>query len=816
MNNHIKNIDKKLSQTETCFHCGLPVIEHGKFELIINGQTEQMCCAGCQAVAQTIFENGLEDFYNHRDFSRSQRPTELIPAALTKEEIYNRSSVRPRYVRSVSKQIDEITLMLDGLTCAACAWLIEKQVSKLPGIEGVEVNYSSLLAKVKWQHNQIELSQILKSIREIGYLATPYEPRIQYQQLLQQQTQQLKRIGVTAALGMQIMIISVALYFGHFSGIEDTWKILFQRLGLLLTLPIMFYSAVPFFKASATQIKHLQPGMDVPVCLGLTLAFLASVWTIVSGRGEVYFDSITMFVFLLLVARYFMHNSLLNASHSIERLATNTPLSAARLTENSVSSMAESVSAEELKPDDWIRVLAGHVIPADGVVIHGNSTVNQAVISGESTPIKVTENSKVIAASVNNDGPLIIKVTASGEHTVFSAIEKLAKQSLSTQSIDIPLIDFIARWFVVTVLTLASIVAVYWWNTHPEQWLTVTIAVLVITCPCALSLSVPTAYACANSNMMSKGLLLTRTNAIEQLTKIDHLVLDKTGTLTNDKLSVDTINIHGNITEIKALKLAASMEINSDHVLARAILEQNNQPLYTVQKWTNHTGLGVSAVIDKTQYYLGSAEFISQFVCIDKINDHSNSIVVLADSKRLLATFLFSHSLRSGVSDLVDYAKQQELSILMLTGDSEGPARELAEQLDIGKVYFDCKPEDKLKIVEELQQQSAKVLMIGDGINDSPVLAKADVSIAVAGATPLAVSGADIVMVNPSLAAISDLHLFANQTSRIIRQNISWAIGYNLLAIPFAASGFINPLFAAIGMSLSSIIVVLNAQRLRR
>ncbi len=816
MSDHIKNKFEHPTSAMKCFHCGLPVIDQSKFEVVINGQVEPMCCAGCQAVAQTIIDNGLTDFYRYRDSTTIQKPEELIPSSLIKNQIYDRPNIRSRYVRPISAQFDEASLTLDGMTCAACAWLIEKQLCKLPGIENIDINYSSMIAKVKWNHSQVELSQILAAIREIGYLATPYEPRIQYQQLLKQRSAQLKRIGITAALGMQVMIISVALYFGHFSGIEDSWKILFQRLGLLLTLPIIFYSALPFYKASATQIKHFQPGMDVPVCLGLTLAFLASLWTIISGRGEVYFDSITMFVFLLLVARYFMHNSLLNASHSIERLAANTPLSAARLTEHSVSSMAESVSAEELKPGDWIRVLAGYVVPADGVVIHGNSTVNQAVISGESTPIKVTENSKVIAGSVNHDGPLIIKVTASGENTVFSAIEKLAKQSLSTQSMDLPLIDFIARWFVVGVLTLASIVAVYWWNTHPEQWLTVTIAVLVITCPCALSLSVPTAYACANSNMMSKGLLLTRTDAIEQLTKIDHLVLDKTGTLTNDKLAVERVNVHGNLTKTEALKLAASMEINSDHVLAKAILEQNNQPLYPLEKWTNHTGLGISATIDKRQYYLGSAEFISQIVPLHKIANQSGSVVLLANSERILAELYFSHSLRSGVNDLVDYAKQQKISILMLTGDSQGPAKELAGMLGIEKIYCDCKPKDKLQIVEDLQKQSAKVLMIGDGINDSPVLAKADVSIAVAGATPLAVSGADIVMVNPSLAAIRDLHLFANQTSRIIRQNISWAIGYNLLAIPFAASGFINPLFAAIGMSLSSVIVVLNAQRLRK
>ncbi len=816
MINHMKNVSSQATVQQACFHCGLPVIEVEKYEVVINGEPQQMCCAGCQAVAQTILDNHLEDFYHYRDSDRAQRPSEIIPSALIKDDVYDRPNVRPRYVRAISKQLDEITLMLDGLTCAACAWLIEKQLGKQPGIESVEVNYSSMLAKVKWQHELIELSQILKCIRDIGYLATPYEPRIQYKQLLSQQTQQIKRIGITAALGMQVMIISVALYFGHFYGMDDDWKLLFQRLGLLLILPIFFYSAQPFFKASITQLRNFQPGMDVPVCLGLSLAFIASVWTIISGQGEVYFDSITMFVFLLLVARYFMHNSLLTASHSIERLAANTPLSAPRLIEHSISSMAESVTAEELKPGDWIRVLAGHVIPADGIVINGNSTVNQAVISGESKPIKVSENSEVIAGSVNNNSPLIIKVTASGENTVFSAIERLAKQSLATQSADLPLIDYIARWFVVVVLLIATTVAVYWWNTNPQLWLTVTIAVLVISCPCALSLSVPTAHASTNSKLIAQGLLATTTEAVEKLAKVDHILLDKTGTLTHDNLHLQWVKTTTDLTEAEVLRLAASMEVNSDHVLAKSILDKNQQALYQLSDWQYFPGFGVSATINSNQYFLGSAELISKNTGIDPDQNESDTVIFLADSNELLAEFYFSHSLREGVIDLIDYLKQLGLPTLMLTGDSHGPAKELARQLGIEKFYSDCKPQDKLNIVKDLQQQSTKVLMIGDGINDSPVLAAADVSIAVAGATPSAVSGADIVMVNPSLAVLRDLHQTAIKTTKIIRQNISWAIGYNLLAIPFAASGFINPLFAAIGMSISSIIVVLNAQRLRR
>ena len=816
MNSHTKRLLTKSKQPTSCYHCGLPVNDSRKYYVVINDSAQPMCCAGCQVVTQTIIDNDLSDYYQFRDPTTSKKPDSLILQKLEKNKVYDRPPIRSRYVKLISSQIDEITLMLEGLTCAACAWLIEKQLSKQVGIENIEVNYSNMTAIIKWNRSELELSKILTVIRQIGYVATPYEPRIQYQQLQKQHSQQLKRIGITAVLGMQIMIISVALYFGHFTGIDESWKDLLQKLGLLFTLPILFYGAQPFFKASLIQLKNVQPGMDVPVCLGLSLAFIASIWTIISGKGEVYFDSITMFVLLLLVARYFMHSSLLTASHGIERLATNTPLSASRLIQHSISSMAESVTADELKPGDWIRVLAGYVLPADGVVVNGSSSVNQAVISGESRAITVSENAKVIAGSINIDSPLIVKVTASGENTVFSAIEKMTKQSLSAQSIDSSLIDFIARWFVVGVLTIASAVAIYWWNTAPDQWLSVTIAVLVISCPCALSLSVPTAYATTNSKIMSQGLLLTKTAALENLTKTTHVVLDKTGTLTSETLQLESIKTFENLNQKQALRIAASMEVNSDHVLAKAILNKNEKPLYQAANWKNHIGLGISAEIESERYYLGSVEFLKEKANLKFDLSPTTSTVYLANKTSLLGEFHFSHSLRDGVFDLLDYFKNLNKPILMVTGDSQGPAIELAKQLGIKQVHSDCKPEDKLKIVKDLQEQGSNVLMIGDGINDSPVLAAADTSIAVSGATPLAVSGADIVMVNPSLSAINDLYQSALKTKNIIRQNISWSIGYNLLAIPFAASGMINPLFAAIGMSASSIIVVLNAQRLRQ
>ena len=816
MIDHNQNLANANQYSSACFHCGLDVPENTEFNVTIQGEQQPMCCAGCEAVAKTIIESDLSDYYQYRDPTTARNPQELIPDQIKNNSIYDRESIRNRYVKTTDDGTDEITLILEGLTCVACAWLIEKQLAKQDGIHSIDVNYTSMIAQLKWNQNQINLSQILTLIRQIGYIAIPYEPRIQYKQQLVQRSQQIRRIGITGILAMQVMIISVALYFGHYTGMDESWKLFFQKLGLLFTLPIIVYSAQGFFKASLYQLRSLQPGMDVPVCLGLSLAFIASLGTLISGSGEVYYDSIAMFVFLLLVARYFMHSSILAASHSIERLAANTPLMASKLTEHSISAMAETITAEELCPGDWVRVLAGNVIPADGIIQSGSSSVNQAMMSGESRPLKVTNNDQVLAGSVNVSKPLIIKVTASGQNTVYSAIEKMTRQGLAQQGSDLPLIDLIARWFVTAILIIAFAVAVYWWHSAPDQWLSITVAVLVVSCPCALSLSVPSAYAATTSKLIESGLMLTHSQAIERLTKITHVIFDKTGTLTSDTLEVSHVETFANLSKQQALKIAASLEINSDHPLAKAIVRENKDGLLKTTHWTNENTSGISAIINSTQYFIGNANYILENTNLNPDEIQFDSGALLADEHSIIARFEFRQILRDGVHELVDYFKSKNKPVIMLTGDRPAPANYLAGELGITNVHSEYMPQDKLEFVNTMQsQQNASILMIGDGINDSPVLAAADVSIAVAGASPLAVSGADIVMANPDLKSVITLDKYAGKTSKIIRQNITWAVGYNLLAIPFAASGLITPLFAAVGMSLSSIIVVLNAQRLR-
>jgi Cu2+-exporting ATPase len=810
-----------------CFHCGLPNPAGTNYQLTISCITDktpkQFCCPGCVAVAKVIIDAGLQNYYAYRDADKKigTSPEDLIPEALRNTAIYDNSSIRQQYVRNLGDDLDEITLMLDGLTCAACVWLIDHHLLKQDGIVDIDTNLSNLTTVIRWNPALITVSEILTQIHSIGYGASPYEPRVQYQKLLSQRKQQLKRLGITAALGMQIMVISVGLYFAAFSGIDPQWQELLHKAGLLFCLPIMLYSARPFFSASMQQLKTHRLGMDTPVTLGLSLAFLASIWAVISNRGEVYFDSIAMFVLFLLLARYTVHNSRLLAAQSIERLAQHIPLTAMRMQQKSHHAEHEIISAKELVPKDWVRVLPGHTLPADGIIRAGNSKLNQAVISGESKPIAIMAGDSVIAGSINIEQPLVIEVTASNEQTVLSGIEALAQQSMMNKNEPSILLHYIARWFAIGVLSLASLVAIYWWIYDPTLWLDITISVLVVSCPCALSLASPTALAIANNRLISKGLLLANSAAIEQLPKVTHVIFDKTGTLTQSNLTVSNSRLitKTNVPESSddLLQIAASLTVNSEHPLASAITAHNQRALLTTTDWHNTVGAGLSGVIDGKNYFLGSADFIRKKLGTDiaiKLPDTAHTI--LATKQAVLVIFEFENTLRTGVQETIDYFLSQQKQVIMLTGDAELPARHLAKQLGIDMVYANCKPEKKLEIVSQLQvKKDNSLLMVGDGINDSPVLAHCDVSVAVEGAAPLAVSGADIVMVGADLAEITELHKLSIKTQRIIKQNLSWALGYNLLAIPFAASGYIQPLFAAIGMSLSSLVVLLNARRLK-
>lgn len=812
-------------QESACFHCGLELPFGSAFEATILGSQRTMCCAGCAAVAEAIVDAGQESFYQHRtDFAPQGRV--LVPDFIAELEVYNNTDIQKSFVVEKSQNVFEATLFLEGITCAACVWLNEKHIASLRGVLAIHINYATHRASVVWDSESIQLSDILAAIRAIGYSAHPYDPKQQHNMLQQERKTALRRIGLAGILGMQIMTLAVALYMGDVVGIDDRYRNLFNWFGLLIVIPILFYSGKPFFVAALRDVQNRRLGMDVPVALGLSIAFLASVTATITESGHVYYDSVAMFIFFLLTARFFEFRAREHSADVNERLTRITPATATRL--NKETGEYESLAVAELMAGDKVRVRAGEVIPSDGVIYEGVSSVNESLLTGESLPRACGPGDKVIGGSINEDSLLFIEVESVGQETVLSHMLRLMERAQSERPAVAQMANRIAAYFVVFILLVATLAGLYWYLSGSEQWLEIVISLLVVTCPCALSLATPAAMTAATGALAEAGLLIARGNALETLSKVTDFAFDKTGTLTDGELKLRKVMVFSDFNEDQIIALAASIETGSEHLLGRAIVAQarDNKLLQaggTTRNLKNFPGLGVEADVDGIQYFVGSDLFVEDKagICIsDELRDEfavdGYSLVLIASPGELLGAFLLGDEVRLGAKSLVSYLKSREISCWILSGDTQASVRRVSLQTGIGNVASRVRPDQKLAQIKSMQAQNRIVAMLGDGINDSPVLAGADVSIAMGSAAQLAKFNADIVLVNNSLSTLKQGLRHAKKTVAVVKQNLMWALLYNFMVIPAAAMGYIAPWMAAIGMSLSSLIVVLNSTRLRR
>lgn len=811
-----------------CFHCGLEVPESTDFHATVLGESRQMCCAGCQAVAEAIVKADLEDYYTYRT-EKSPTGQQLIPDILQKTTVYDNPAVQKRFVRYESENIREVALILEGITCAACVWLNERHLRTLPGMIDVQVNYSTHRARVRWDNEKLQLSQILQAISAIGYVAHPYDPARQQAVLDQERRQQLRRLGVAGALGMQIMMISVGLYAGDWYGIETEFKAMFYWINLVFTIPILLYSAEPFFRHAWLDIKYQRAGMDLPVALAISLAFIGSLWTTftLSPNGHVYYDSISMFVFLLLAGRYFELIARQRSNQAAESLVHLVPSMATRLRDTADGQKEELVLVSDLAINDKVLIRPGDNIPADGVIIAGQSCVDESLLTGESHPIFKQPQQQVVAGTVNIDSPLQMKVTKIGADTVLSQILRLLERAQTEKPKITQLADHAASWFIVAILVLAAIVAGYWWlvDSSTDRWFQITLSVLVVTCPCALSLATPTAITAATSTLTRSGLLITRGHALETLAKTTHVIFDKTGTLTEGRLQLTKTHTLTQLTEDECLGYAIALEKYSEHPIAQALLRAAtpNLPQFHAVHVINTPGAGLTGVIDGETYFIGTLAFISgktratlNLKFLAQLQQHHHTIVVLADSQKIHAVFTLEDKIRDSAGELIRQLQQQGKKVILLSGDHAVAVEQVADMLDIHEACSAYEPECKLRYVQTLQRQGAVVAMVGDGVNDAPVLAQAQVSIAMGSGTQVARASADMILLTEQLSNLMIGFTTASKTLKIIRQNIFWAIAYNLTALPLAALGMVSPWEAALGMSLSSLLVVANALRLVR
>jgi len=791
--------------------------------VIIQAQPRPMCCPGCQAVAQAIVGAGLQEFYTYRT---TQAPTGqlLIPELLQQTQVYDNPAVQKRLVRLEGEHIREVSLILEGITCAACIWLNERHLRTLPGVLSVQVNYSTHRAQVRWDNSQLPLSEILQAVSQIGYVAHPYDPQRQQAVLERERKQQLRRLGVAGVLGMQVMMISIALYAGAWSGMAPEFRTLFHWLNLLLTTPILLYSAAPFFRGAWRDLSHRQAGMEVPIALAISLAFLGSVWATLSGTGEVYYDSVAMFVFFLLTGRYFELMARHKSSQAAENLVRMVPMTAIRLPSNATGAVKEEVVlVAELNQGDTVLIRPGETIPADGTIIVGHSNIDEALLTGESYPIAKQPGQTVLAGTINIHSPLQIQVDKVGAETVLSHILRLLERAQMEKPTLTQLADKIAAWFILGVLILATAVACYWWLVNPEVWLPITLAVLVVTCPCALSLATPTAVTAATSTLTRVGLLITRGHTLETLARATHFVFDKTGTLTEGHLQLLATQAFSALPSSTCLQYAIALERHSEHPIAQALITaiSDNLSALTATAVSNYPGAGMQGMVAGNTYFIGTPKFIADrtglalpMAPLQALQQEGHTLVLLADSQMIHAAFTLGDKIRLGARELVTALQQQGKSVILLSGDQATAVQRVAQAVGISEFGYSLTPEDKLARVKALQAQGAMVAMIGDGVNDAPVLAQAQVSIAMGSGTQIAKASADMILLTEQLPNLLIGIKTAHNTLNIIRQNVRWAIVYNVIALPAAAIGWIAPWMAALGMSLSSLLVVVNALRL--
>jgi len=808
-------VDQK--QSDDCFHCGLPIPKGTDYSVEINKQQRAMCCIGCESVAKAIVENNLESFYSFRT-DKSSKVEDLVPAELRQLTVYDDDELQKSFVRQTSNEsgaaIREASLILEGIVCAACVWLNEHHVTQLTGVIDFRINYSTHRASLKWDNNQIHLSDILKEITTIGYHAHPFDAGRMETLQKKEKSISLRRIAVAGVGMMQVMMTALALYIGAVSDMDANMTQLLRWIGLIITTPVVFYSSRVFFTAAWRDIKRRQLGMDVPVAIAIGAAYLSSVWATVTNTGDVYFDSVTMFTFFLLVGRFLEMGARHKSGQVADELIRLQPVTATRIDDNNEHSL---VAVNELALGDSVLIKPGEIIPADGIIIDGESSVNESLLTGESQAIRKKPHDSVTGGTHNIESPLTMRIDKLGDSTVLSSIVRLLERAQSEKPSLARLADHFAAWFVGIMLLIALSVFAFWWFYAPSKAFWVTLSVLVVTCPCALSLATPAALTAATGALTEKGILTTRGHALETLAKITHIFFDKTGTLTHGKIAVSEIQLFGSQSQAQCQQLAAGLEASSEHPVAKALLKNSDHKV-SFQQLKTTSGKGVEGVFEGEKYRIGTASYVTEIAGEGNeawTADHNSSVVYLVKQSEWLAKFTLEDELREEAAQAIKDLQAMDIKVTLLSGDKQTVVDTIANKLGITQALGELLPEQKLAYLQRSQKNNDIVAMIGDGVNDAPVLAGAQVSIAMGEGSQLAQVSADMVLLSENLSLVPEAIQTAKNMQTIIRQNFAWAILYNAVAIPLAATAMLAPWMAALGMSFSSLVVVLNALRLK-
>jgi len=719
----------------------------------------------------------------------------------------------------------EMALTVDGMRCGGCAVGLERRLATMDGVATATVNFARRIANVAYDPSRVTPEALLEGIEAAGFAASRFEPASELARLEDEFKTRLRGLGIAVLVGMQLMLVAAALYAGEWFGMAPRFQLFFRWLGVGFALALLAFPAREFFREAVRGVRAGRLGMDLPIALGLAVAFGASARAAATGAGEVYFDSMAMFVVLLLVARFLEFQARRSSLDQVLALGRARPIRAMRI---DARGAIRPVDGETLHRGDRILVRSEDLLPVDGVIVEGASTFDEGLLTGESRAIHREVGGAVLAGSRNRGSAVIVETTRVGSETVRGRLLALAASAHAAKPRLARLADRVAGRFVAVQLAIAAVVALGWGLSGSAVWLDPVLAVLIVSCPCALSLATPCALGAGLRALARRGIYVANGDALERLPRITRCVFDKTGTLTADRVEVAAVDVSEWVSPERAWALALALERHAHHPLADALLAAGRDRPRSASPLAEDVkilpGVGVEGCIEGIRYRIGRAA--SAVSHRERASDcrssglgsgpGSGSVARLVEQSvpgRTLATFRFQEQLRPGARALIAWLILRGLAVSVLSGDGEEAVRNLADRLGLSQVDGGLDPAGKLSRIQIAQKAGERVLMVGDGINDTPALAAADVSCAIGNAAEVSRGKADLVLVRPEPTLVAEALEIAGKVRRVVTQNFLWAAGYNLLAVPAAAFGLVPPWAAALGMSVSSLVVVVNAQR---
>ena len=792
---------RRLAEHPGCHHCG-ETLPAQPACLLLDGIWRQFCCDGCAAAARWIDAADLDDYYRLRSTLSARVGNEPVDLS-----VWDRDEVLAEHAYEVEGG-REITLLTDGMRCAACAWLIDRVLAREPGVIEAGANAVTGRIRLSWDPTRTTLSQPLQRLVALGYRPYLGTGEASERERRRDRNRALTRIGIAGLGSMQAMMFAEALYLDFGNTMPLPTRDFFRWITFLVSTPVVFYAGWPFLIGAWRELRQRQPGMDTLIAGSTLLAYFASVFETMRGGAHVWYDAAVMFVFLLSCARMLEQRARNIANAQVDALARARPAFATRQRSDG---SRETVPISALVSDDIACVAVGEVVPADGRLLEP-ACFEEALLTGESHPMEKVAGDRVFAGTVCREQPARLRVTETGSATRLSQLARLVGHAQSQRPALARGAERISRYFVTGLVVAALAVYLFWRVYDPARAFEVTLALLVISCPCALSLAVPAALAAAHGALARLGVLPLRDSALERLAGATDIVFDKTGTLSDGNPVLVGVEVFAGIDESQARRIAAALERDGGHPIARAFAAVDATAGVADDARAEAVravpGRGIEGRVDGRHWRLGQAGFAAAVA--------DDGRIWLGDGERPAARFTLQEAQREDARAAIDALHAQGLVVHLSSGDGEPAVRHFAAQVGIARAHARQSPEDKLAYVHALQVQGRRVAMVGDGLNDAPVLAGADVSLAMGEGAALAQRAADLVLTGTSLMRIPQAIVTARLTRRVIRQNLGWALGYNLLALPLAAAGMVTPWVAALGMAVSSLLVTVNALRLTR